>query len=693
MNPAASGATNPQLESLKFLADRLAHRVATDDGLRTTRLLGAIPPLESPPPPVAEPAGGDGHHVGIWRRQRRNGRTVFARDSEMRREWHLWADVDQIGPKEKRYRIALLGESVARGFHFGTYTPGMVLEKVLESELGDVEVVDLARSAIGLEIRDVALAAVALEPDAVVMFCGNNWRYRPGTDPADSAHLSAAVGERGLLGYKEHAERTLRGRIGQVIDEICSCYAERGIPLLWIIPEFNLGDWRDPVTGAPHLPQDHNRRWASAEETARTALASGDFAAAAAAARRMLDLDHGTSAAGYYVLAECGRGAGDPEATRAALESARDACAWDTAITHVPRSTATIRDALRARAGDIVDSPELFRDHLGGRVPDRRLFVDYCHLSSEGIRVTMAAAAAKLLRTLKKRDVAWRDLLARAPAPAAEVESEAHFLAAIHSAHWWQSYERVERGIARAVRLSRHIVPMMTAFLDIQARRTPAMMCRSAEEISKSGSPQIQKYLFGYNWQQLDALLTAAIVNSLEDDDLRGRIDRLRTAEHSAGRHEVDLLEYYYNSSAHQPYEVEWAKPGLAPPDRDYYKAFSRRSKFVFVGERGRPVRLDLTCRVPHPSRPEETVEVWLNDERASHLTCDADWGTHEITLPEGLVRDGLNQLTISWPLPCFPAEEALEKMADDLLAGEVPDPYCSFGDIHTFTASPVPGK
>jgi hypothetical protein len=637
--------------------------------------------------------------VGIWERRQCNGKTVFVRDEAKRDEWHNWANVGQISPKGSARRIVLLGESVARGYLYDpSYNPATVLAKILELRMGrgEVEVIDLARTSMGLEIRDLALSAAVLEPDVVVLFCGNNWRYELPKNPADAGHLATAVRERGAAGYKEHAEEIVRGRAEEVIGEISSFYAEKGVPLLWIAPEFNLGDWRDPVANAPHLPDDGNRLWMYHRETAQTALSARDFDTAANAARRMIELDHGTSAAGYYLLADCARATGDLEVAGSALESARDAHIWDPAIIYAPRSGSPVLEALRKQAGKhgntLVDSPELFKDYLDGEIPGRRLFIDYCHLTSEGIRVTMAAAASAFLRSLKEGEIAWRDLLVDAPEPSAKTESETYFLAAVHNAHWWQGRDQVEYYVAQSFQRSQHITPVMAAFLELQTRRAPLVMCSAAEQILKSGSPQIQHYLFGYNRQCLDPLLTDAIAKSLKgiDAGVRRRVDRLRIEEHAVGSRQTDLLAYYYNSSTRQPHEVEWVKPGIASHYRNYYKAFSPRSRFIFVGEYGRPAQLDITWRIPYPARVEETVSIYVNDEHIGDMVGGAEWGRYEIPLPGNLVRDGLNEIALQWPSPNFPGIEAIEKISDDVLAGEMPDPYYSFGDVHAFTASPV---
>ncbi|WP_405364899.1 hypothetical protein [Kitasatospora sp. NBC_00039] len=683
-------------DSLKFFADQLARQLSTDDGARLAQLLRLL--STDPPGPAPAPGASAGppdvQRVGIW--QRTGGDEPFVRDQERRLEWPMWANAGEIPAKAGGRRVLLLGESVARGFLYDpAYNPAGVLAALLESRLGpgEVEVVDLARTSQGREIKDLALAAAVLEPDAVVLFCGNNWRYELPTEPLERGVLAAAVRERGPAGYREHAEEFVRRTSEEIVDEVSAFYAERGVPVLWIAPEFNLADWRDPVANAAHLPDDGNPRWAALYGTARAALAEGRFEEAAEAARRMVELDQGTNAAGHYVLADCARAAGDEDAARAALEAARDAQIWDTTVVYAPRSTAPVLAALREGAerhgGLLVDSPELFREHLGGGIPDRRLFIDYCHLNAEGIRVTMAAAAAALLGAFKETAVSWRELLAEAPGPEAGAEAETLFLAAVHNAHWWQDGELVEHSIERSVGLSDRLAPLMSAYLELQARRTPMLMCESAERLLKAGSPQIQRYLFVNVRQYLDPLITGSIANVLAKygQDVRRQVEKVWIDEHSVGLRKADLLDPSYNSAGRQALELQWSTPGAPAYERNYYKAFSARSVFFFVGEAGRPVELDATWRTPHPAGAGGQVSVEVNGRPVATASGGAGWERHGISLPGEIVCDGLNEVVLAWPSPAFPGDAGIRRFSADVLAGRTPDPYCSFGDVHTFTA------
>ena len=176
-------------EELKRLADGAARQIAAADGASAVRVLRMLHGTQAPSP---SPESGDGprgaDRVGIWERTSAGGEDVFVRDPDAAHEWNLWASVGRIPPKRAGHRVVFLGELTARGYLYDpAYNPATVLGKILESSLGPgaVEVVDLARTSIETEIGEVALAAAALRPDAVVLFCGTTGVTR--TRPTRSA--------------------------------------------------------------------------------------------------------------------------------------------------------------------------------------------------------------------------------------------------------------------------------------------------------------------------------------------------------------------------------------------------------------------------------------------------------------------------------------------------------------------------
>jgi hypothetical protein len=703
-------------ELLKPFAKRLADSVASDSAaevIRTLRLMGlfsqpACQPFNGARSEAASDAAWSAapDRVGIWERKLKDGDSYFARRVDMMAEWNYWANVGRIAPKGASRRVVFIGESVARGYFYDPqFTPAMSLEKILSSRLGEgeVEVVDLARTSLEMDgLSALARSALALEPDAVVIFAGNNWGLSFTTNPKMLntpevlSGMSTVLRERGVPGLKRYIEERLAGDVKHLVSEVASVYEAKGVPVVWVIPEFNLVDWRDPETNAPHLSDGVNLEWMTHWAKALDGLRGGDVGAASESARRMVELDQGVCVTGLYILAECSQRSGDREAARRYLEMARDALIWDPSRMVSPRAYSVEQEALRREVGKtkggLVDLPMLFKEYLGGELPGRRLFLDYCHLTSEGIRVAMAAASSCMLRMLNGTDVPWGALAGESAGPSREVEGEAAFLAAIHNAHWWQADELVRYYCAKSVQAAPKIAQVMTNFIDVQTRSAPMLMCKSAERIAAMGSPLIQQYLLRHSRQYLDPLLLDAVVSSLKkvQIDARERLDELRREEHSVTRKDIDLLDLYYCFASRQPQELRWALSSQAATDldSDYFKAYLTQSRFAFVGEANCAVRLSLTCRLPGPEPTEGVVSLEINGRRAAETTVGNNWKTWKVTIPGELVKGGVNEITVGWPTPEFPSGVALEQAAQDMLNGAFPSLFSAFGEIHRFVAS-----
>jgi hypothetical protein len=689
---------------LKAVANRLARLAGTDDAanvlreLRTTPLFGCNDSHAESTLGVSgqasEPATADDLlQVGIWKQQTKRGN--FVRRPDRIEDWHLWASVGRVPRKRAKFSVALLGESVARGYLFDPqFTPAKALESILAADMGPgaVEVIDLAKTNMTLDqLRSLAREALNLEPDVVVIFAGNNWL---GAGFRDSAlgRLAATVRGSGVAGLKRAMEEAHRESLVEAVGEIRRLYAKHNARLVWVMPEFNLADWRDPSTNAPWLEGSRNLEWLEHCSAAREALATRDFAAAAEAARRMIALDEGTTATGFQFLAAASQAANDLQSARAHLECARDALMWSPFV-KTPRPYSITHRTLRTEAENggfvLIDLPRLFQTYAGP-IPGRRLFLDYCHLSAEGIILAMSAAAAPILGFLSGAERPVAALMGHSAQPEPRVEAEAMFLAAVHNAHWKQPYALVRQFCARALELSPEIADVISCLVELQIRRTPTLMCKAAEAITALPFPSIRQYLLRWNYRQFDRVLLNAATDAAAGcgGDERQRLERLRIEERSVLHAPVQLLDGYYTSSAEQalaqPEVVE--EMTLSSVRADYYKACAPESSFVFVGESGASISLSLTCRLPQ-AKVDRSISLSINGGPGLELPAGSDWRTWDVTLPAA-VHDGINQITIRWPMLDGDGSQYLEAISKDLLANVLPDFYPVFGELHSFSVS-----
>ena len=476
----------------------------------------------------------------MWKPKRAKGRgRELVRDPAQASEWRFWADVERIGPKRKR-RVVLLGDL----FSFAIYDPALTPAGVLASMLPRREIVDLARTDLTMmELGGLLDGLQTLEPDAIVLFAGNNW-HNLGFGLADVARLAAAVRERGFVGTRRvFLDEMVLPRARALLDALAATARDLGAKVVVVVPEFNLRDWRsEPSVLAPVLPGEDNVTWLAAHARGRDAMARGDLEAAAAAAGAMIDLDEGTSCSSQELLAAVLIARGRTEEARARLEAARDA-AFGLLAPHSPRCPAEVQDVLRGKSAEhgfaLVDLPRVFAHAQDGELPDRRLFLDYCHLTRAGIHLAMGEVAARL-----RRPAAPAASVGGGPALRPEDEAAAHFLAAIHNAHYGQTAEVLRHHCARALALSPAFAEVMRAYVD--SHLGPGERWMSASFDVLSAHPAIGRYLSVSDPRLMEKLadftLIEAMVSSLEEAGVPARAAAARAMEASDGSGAIDLL-------------------------------------------------------------------------------------------------------------------------------------------------------
>ena len=688
-------------ESLKSFANRVGSVAASDDATQAVRLLhlggfldgSTERHIDSSDHNFTEPIP---DQVGIWGRKIENGKSVFVRRPETRPEWLFWANVGRIEPKGTKQRVVLIGESVTRGYLYDPmYTPAIALQAMLDAH-GEFEVIDLARTSLIYKVCPLAIEALQLEPDIVIIFAGNNWSAS-GPTALEFAQIDAALSSDGVVGAKKTIEAQLTRKAKRVVNDVSKAYESAGVPVVWIIPEFNLTDWRDSLMSAPYLPAGLNQKWHILREEAQTALRDRNFERAENLAEQMLEIDQGVCTTSLYILADCRRASNDLEGARKYFEMAKDSTIWDFSRPDIPKPYSITQRAMREEVpkykNQLIDLPVLFKDYLQGEMPGRRLFLDYVHMTSEGIQIAMGAAASCVLRALKGVEVAWPSLIGKHSEPAPKIEAEALFLGALLTAHFAPSPDVERHFCARALKCSAHAAGLMLGYIDLQMRSAiPMLMSEADDQLHKLGSPLIHHYLLRLNEKRLDAPLLDVIVDVLGDIgiDARTQLNQLRREEHSVTVRETNLLDYYYCSSVDQPLEAVWVssiEEKRYQPDARYYKAYAPESKFVFVGEAESPVQLRLTCRLPESTSFQGSILVEVNGKPLGEVAAGNDWTTWDLTIDAETVRDGLNEITVIWPIVEFDSKEAFKKAAMKMYEGKFPHFYPVFGEIHSFIA------
>ncbi|GAA0555855.1 hypothetical protein [Chitinophaga japonensis] len=603
--------------------------------------------------------------IGIWNLATENGEEIYIRDQGARMDWWLWAKVHQFParPAPGRKRVVLLGESVARGY---LYDPFYTVAQELEAQLNRVapggleaEVLDLARTDLSLPmLKNILAECVSLRPDAIVIFAGNNWLHtmKETFGPADYQQLCHLL-DRGSL---QEVGALLEGRFRELVTSFLEFAGgislQSGVPVVFMIPEFNLDDWTsNPLEkNVTRLNNNGAAKWVSLVESGEEALLRKDFTALEDIAARMITLDI-THPLGYEWKAACRKAAGDWPAARTMMEKARDTAIYGRAETK-PRCLAVVRNTILEQAPangiTVVDLPAVFKDSCPDSLPGRHFFLDYCHLTVQGIKVAVRQTAATVAGVLLGREVAVV-LDDSGLYPGDEAIAVAHVAAAVHNAHYGQPAPVLHYHCSRAAEVADLTRDFMRNFVDFSTRRLQTSLCKTHEEVVSSGVFTQYEGGLGFIHDRKKKLLDVALVDAMvavassPAEKLAEKMLLLRVAEHMpAADYDVNLLEACYATTSYDEFNLEIQ-------ERNYYQARSHRSDFTFVADGRSVFSATITGRIPGCTRGVQEVRILVNGRLLETVALQNQWRTISIQLPAGpLTREGVNTISLHWPAP-----------------------------------------
>ncbi len=635
-------------------------------------------------------------------------------------------------------RICLFGESVAAGY---LYAPRLTAASALERWLARIEtggrrheVIDLARTNETLAgLVATAEASLQLEPDLLVLFTGNNWNLLETTEvspyvpsAADRRRFAAALDQAGLPGVVGLARRSLDERVRAALGRLASLAEEAGVPVVVVMPEVNLADWesRQPP---PWLPGDGIARWYAELEAARAALDRDDTDGAEAAAWRMNRLDGSTSPVSFRLLAEAWRRRPGREA------DARDAALAEVDSVHYPllaflaapqattAARALLGNAAQEHGWGSVDLREVFARHTGSPLPGRRLFLDYCHLTSEGMAVAMAATAAAVLRRLSAGDgggvsLDWPDLFLdldpsdrkereRLLGLSPEAEATARLGAAVHRAHrhlpvgdrrpilvsWCRSALAASPGVAAA----------MAELAEVRAMPRPAVLAEAARR--NLASPYPLRLQHGLRWRGLDGEVLEAAREALRErhgDPLARSaivtIERVLSGEPlpaagldlAAGwRHLAEPLARFYPEAMDLADLTGRAMLRCPWPETPFWLPLADADAAAGLS-------LRLAARLPPipgvGAARRGPAAVTVDGREAGRVLMGERWARATFRVPAGELGPGLHRVVVRWPMPPPVGDAALEAARERLARGVEADLHPVFGEVFSFVALPA---
>ncbi|MFE1748948.1 hypothetical protein ACFW88_00070 [Streptomyces anandii] len=667
---------------------RLSELLSSADGAATLALLQKLQRAHAPEAPAPDADAGT-DTVGVWRRTG----TELVRDAGRREEWRYWADLERVPLPVDRRRVVLLGESAARGYFFD---PAHNLATLLGDALGrisglsDVQVVDLARTnATHVDLEATAHQAVALAPDALVVLAGNNWHNLDLT-PGQMQLLAGELRSGGFGAARTLFHRLVVEQAGRTLDALAATAHAAGAPITLVVPEFNLADWQDERSlVCPVLPGEDSRVWLELRAQAQLHLARGEHEQGAAVAERMRRLDGGSSHVSARLLADALAGHRPAEAEQA-LVTAKDTVVSPFTL-HSPRVLAAVQDEMRRKADEhgflLVDLPKLLRAADGDRAPGRRFFMDYCHLTFEGLALTAAAAAARLADQLGAPATTTEELLSAQTRPASATLAVAHFLAAVHNSHYGQPAHILRHHLDEALAHDPAVAVHLENYLDYQTRVTPHWMCASYEKSAQV--PELARYLVVSDTRLTGKLadhdLREEMVRALESTGVptAKRYEDLLVAEHA--RAESDLLV-----DAAQAATFRERRGSGVGTRTAFLRAADLTSEFHLVVDEPTDTELRLTWRLPAGETDADTVQVAVNGTALAAQRLGTAWQNTELTLPAALLRRGRNVITIGWPLRAVDGHRLVEDAAAALERGTTPSGFPAYGHLFACTARPL---
>ena len=695
----------------------LARLLATEEGRRVARLLQATGTLAAPLPevPAAPPdSPARPRPVSIWQPRETAEGLLFERPEPGPLGDHF-AAVRTLRPKAGPLprRLCFFGESAAAGY---LYAPHLTPARLLENQLLEIagpgawEVIDLARTNETLgSLAATVEASLQLAPDLLVIYTGNNWTLleTPEVSPYVPSvrarqEVAAALRAEGLLGPARLARQRLALRAEAALSAIAVRARNAGIPVVLVLPEVNLLDWetRQPVAW---LPGDGTARWHAAYVRGTAALDQQDWPAAESAAWEMVDLDGGTCPTPFRLLARALAGQGKEA-------EARDACLSEIDATHTPLlaflaapQAGTAAREILARTAALhgwatVDLRQVFATWTGSPLPGRRLFLDYCHLTSEGMQVAMAAVAEQVLRATGHDAPAWRFLLTQTSFPGVtpEAEATARLGAALHSAHRLVALTPKASLLAHWCREALAASPgIAQTLLDLAEMRTaPGPAILTAAQRRNHASPYQLHLQHGLRWEGLDADVLEAAHRALAAAGHPEAADITRLLQAACAlpdegralaaspRFLAEPLERFYPDVL-----------GHADlPGRATLRAPWPETSFLLAGD-GRDVEIALTARLPRVDGAHDRrgrVEIALDGSPVGSFAAREVWDRVKLQIPGERLAGGLHRLTLRWPPPPPVGEKALEAAIRRLEDGIEADLHPVFGEVFALRARPL---
>ena len=554
----------------------------------------------------------------------------------------------------KQINIAFFGESVANGFLFSPhFTPSQYLEKILISMTKrNIKVLD--KTKVSVRVKELQSMFDELDVDyvdCVIVFAGNNfrkdfWNQKDGEWKQILERISS--GESWHKIVRKKFQQFSDDMVKQLFDKIEQRFCDRGVPVIFVIPEFNLRDWDyNYYEIAVNWPQKE----AGYFEQLKKKLKAASGEELIEMAQELICADP-SNPYGYIKLAGYYDQLGE---TQTAFTYYTEALNTNIYRLGPPPG---INDYIRKSILHINKNPKIhlidLRERLNslenGRIAGNDYFIDYCHLNVNGIMTvceSIAHLVVKALGIYSSGMVKIEEFL-----PSNEVISNAYFYAALHSAHSGNLNKiNLSYQLRMAMNYDQNIADKMVSFARMASEKVPWRLNKNYLKINSSQYPIVRQ---PKDCMVLDIELVEAIINILEEFNImiREEIEKLRYIEHMPLiNRKIELLETYYRENSYFNTFIDSKSIDYDNHNLSYCAFRNQETRFYLIAAPNQDLECNIRMRSPYMSEKGE-VKVYCNQKLVFISMIGERWEEYILTIKrENLMFHGNNEIMILWPL------------------------------------------
>lgn len=698
-----------------ILWERLAKLLYTEEGCETAMLMQQSKLLKSetcinidnpfkqkstaPPTPRA---------IGPWI-PRKNGE--FVRESKW--DKYLWLEErDVLSPKknEGTYRICLVGESVAAGMFFSpNISPAKILSSIVNqskpANAKQAEVIDLTRNAMRVELLvDIVDAASQLNPDIIVVFAGNNFCRnhtigRPDQQNVSNKQLQIA-NEQGAIGLVNYFTEELAQATKRIIDTLGKNARRHSTKIIWLIPTTH-ERWQR-LAPVHWLGGQKTKKWHNLLTSALHNLELSNYKKVLELARTMEQLDKRTCPTTQRLIATALNHLGQREESKKHCQYEVDIdCALERNSFLSPGIQTVVKTIIseggKRHGFKCIDLQKVFSEHINPRNTTSDLFVDYCHLSLEGMEVAMSAVAAEISEMPLD---CWKSVFQRSCSFAIEPKYIARglFEATIYTSHMQHSLEEkdnvshLRQRFYHALTLWDGLAETMTEYVRMRHGAVTTEVSKDTHKIVASANSLLDYGIL--QWiHGIDSQTIEAICGALDDAGHNGSalLSYYQAYDKKKLNHGIDLTNPRYIKYFGRDGEVNWDPERGTYRTQPYLRAYWPQLPLVFVSERDTLLDCYITSRLPKEGANKRcgTLKITVNDELMANLQITHVWSRQHFKISAEHTRDGFNDIQLEWPDLLDDDTPAIDDAIRKLQTFGRANWHPVFGEVFSFRIAP----